>query len=65
MGLVGFENAEPMHSWYGNFSRVGIAVIVASLELSFRRFVLKAQGARKNFPLPQVGGPSLITARSW
>jgi Fe-S oxidoreductase len=44
LGLLGLENATPMHGWYGAFAAVwAFAVIVGMAGLSFRRFVLRPE----------------------
>lgn len=48
LGLLGFENVEPMHSWYGTFAAAwAFAVIVGMVGLSFRRFVLRPKALGK------------------
>ncbi|MCU1342645.1 MAG: protein of unknown function cysteine-rich region domain protein [Candidatus Acidoferrum typicum] len=51
LGLLGFENAEPVHSWYGTFAAAwAFAVIVGIVGLSFRRFVLRPKALGKLSP---------------
>ena len=48
LGLLGLENAEPSHSWYGAFAAAwAFAVIVGMVGLSIRRFILRPQALGK------------------